>query len=139
MSGTHPIVGAWRVAVEVGGGPGPTNLAVFGADGTVTVAVPSPTPAAPGAGHRLEYWSPAVGAWAAAGERGATMRFVTLGADETGAAAGTHTVTAQVAVAPDGASWQGSFRFEIADAEGRSAGSVAGTVTGTPIAAPAPE
>jgi hypothetical protein len=61
------------------------------------------------------------------------MRFVTLGADETGAPVGTHTVTAEVEVAPDGTSWSGSFRFDIAAADGRPQGSVSGSVTGTPI------
>ena len=133
MSQRHPIVGAWWVAVEVGGNPGPDNLATFGADGTMVVAVPSPTPAAQGASHRLEYWSPALGSWTATGQRTATMRFVTLGADENGVGVGSHTVTADVTVTADGTSWSGTFVFEITGADAHPAGRVEGTVTATPI------
>ena len=37
MNDHHPIVGAWRVAVEVGGSA-TTNLATFGADGVVWIS-----------------------------------------------------------------------------------------------------
>ena len=39
------------------------NLARLSADGGVVVAFPSPTPAAPNAGHTLEYWTTALGEW----------------------------------------------------------------------------
>lgn len=42
MSARHPVIGSWRVAVQVGGGPGPANLATLSADGTGIVAFPSP-------------------------------------------------------------------------------------------------
>ena len=96
VSAQHPVVGSWRIAVDVGHVHGPTNLATLSADGTVLVAFPSPTPAAAGSGHRLEYWTPAVGSWEANGDREATMAFVALGVDENGNAVGTHTVTATV-------------------------------------------
>ena len=112
MSARHPIVGAWWVTVEVGGNRGPDNLASFGADGNVLVASPSPTPAAPDAGHQVEFWTPALGSWSATGDNSASMRFVTLGTAETGASAGSHTIAADVAVAADGSSWAGTFELE---------------------------
>jgi hypothetical protein len=99
----------------------------------VVVAFPSPTPAASGAGHRFEYWTPALGSWEANGERGADLTFVSLGADETGAPIGTHTVTASIMATPDGSGWQGPFRIDIAATDGTIQVSVNGTVTATPI------
>ena len=133
MDALHPIVGSWRVGVAVGGVSGLTNLATLSADGTMVVAFPSPTPAPPGASHRLEYWTPAIGSWTAGSDGKATMTFVALGADETGAAVGTHTVRATVEVAADG--WHGPFTIEIAAADGTVQTSLSGTVTATRIAA----
>lgn len=133
MDNLHPIVGSWRVAVAVGSVTGLTNLATLSADGTTVVAFPSPTPAPPGASHRLEYWTPAIGSWSANGASKATMTFVALGADETGAAIGTHTVRATVEVSDDG--WQGPFTIEIAAADGAVQATIPGTVTATRIVA----
>ncbi len=135
MSDHHPLVGAWRVAVQVPGAPVGTNLATFAADGTVAVAFPTPNPAAPSQTHKLEYWSTALGSWSASAERGAAMTFVSLGADESGIPIGTHTITATVEVAADNASWQGPFTIEIAAADGSVLASVGGTVSATRIAA----
>ena len=136
MTERHPLVGSWRVAVEIPAGTAVgTNLAAFAADGTIVVALPSPTLAAPGAAHRLEFWTPALGAWEAAGERGAAMRFVALGADENGSPVGTHTVTATVTVDADGRAWNGPFRTVIAGADGADQGSAEGGVSATRIAA----
>jgi hypothetical protein len=135
----HAMVGAWKVAVDVPGArPGLVNLALLTAEGTVLVAVPSPTPAAPGAGHRLEFWTPALGSWAAQGEREAVMTFVALGADENGAPAGTHTITAAVTADADGQGWRGPFQIAIAGPDGAVGGTIAGTVTATRIAAESP-
>jgi hypothetical protein len=133
VSAQHPVVGSWRVAVDVGHVHGPTNLATLSADGTVLVAFPSPTPAAPGAGHQLEYWTPAVGSWQPSGDRGATMVFEALGVDEHGAAIGTHTITATVDADAGGQGWSGPFTITIAGPDGATMATVSGTVTATRI------
>jgi hypothetical protein len=133
VSAQHPVVGSWRVAVDVGHVHGPTNLALLAADGTVLVAFPSPTPAAPGAGHQLEYWTPAVGSWQPSGDHGATMRFEALGVDEHGAAIGTHTIAATVETDSAGQDWSGPFTITIAGADGATIATVSGTVTATRI------
>ena len=133
MSAQHPVVGSWRVAVDVGHVHGPTNLALLSADGTVLVAFPSPTPAAPGAGHQLEYWTPAVGSWQPSGNHCATMRFEALGVDEHGAAIGTHTIAATVKTDSAGQGWSGPFTITIAGADGATTTTVSGTVTATRI------
>jgi len=135
MSEHHPLVGAWRVAVEVPGAPAGTNLATFSADGTVVVAFPTPSPAAPGQTRKVEFWSAALGSWSPSGERGAAMTFVSLGADEAGTPIGSHTIAATVEVAADGASWQGPFTIVITSAEGAALASVDGTVRASRIAA----
>jgi hypothetical protein len=137
MDNGHTIVGSWRVSVHILGVDGVlTNLARLSADGGIVVAFPSPTPAAPNAGHRLEYWTSALGEWEAADDESVRMIFVSLGADETGAPAGTHTVTATVTVDPDGKSWSGPFRIDITDAQGAAAGEVSGTVSAVRISVP---
>jgi len=113
VSDRHPMVASWRVSVEApGAGPAFVNLAALSSDGTMVVTFPSPSRAAPSASHRLEYWTPGLGSWAPDGERGATMRFVSLGADENGAEIGTHTVTARVTA--DGEGWRGLFTLAAA-------------------------
>lgn len=137
MSERHPLVGTWQVAVEVPSAPAGTNIATFSLDGGVVVAFPTPNPAAPGQTHKLEFWSTALGRWSAAGERGAAMTFVSLGADEEGQPIGTHTITATAEVAADGASWQGPFTIKIASEAGALLASVAGQVSGSRIVASA--
>ena len=133
MSAQHSVVGSWRVAVDVEHVHGPINLALLAADGTVLVAFPSPTPAAPGAGHQLEYWTPAVGSWQPSGDHGATMRFEALGVDEHGAAIGTHTIAATVETDSARQDWSGPFTITIAGADGATIATVSGTVTATRI------
>jgi hypothetical protein len=133
VSAQHPVVGSWRVAVDVGHVHGPTNLAILSSDSTVLVAFPSPTPAAPGAGHQLEYWTPAVGTWQPAGDGGATMRFEALGVDEHGAPIGTHTITATVAATSGGQGWSGPFTITISGPDCAPTATVSGMVTATCI------
>ena len=136
MSVRHPVVGSWRVSVEVpGAGPGLVNLARLSLDGGVVVAFPSPTTAPAGANHRLEFWTPALGSWTPTGDRTATMIFVALGSDENGAPIGTHTVTASVTAGAGAESWQGPFTIAVAGPDGKTQGTVSGTVTATPITA----
>jgi hypothetical protein len=135
MAQTHPLVGSWRVAVSVPAAKYEgVNLATFGADGTVVVTFPSPSPAAPGQNHTLEYFGPALGTWVAGGERDAAMTFVTLGADESGYPIGSHTISAEVEVAADGRTWRGSFAMEIAAVSGAVQATIPGAVTATRIA-----
>src|SRR5688572_2408205 len=95
MSDRHPVVGTWRVGVEIPGAPaGMINLATFSLDGGVIVAFPSPTPAAPGAGHQFEFWTPALGRWESTGDQTAATYFTSLGVNEHGASVGTHSITA---------------------------------------------
>jgi len=133
----HAIVGSWRVSVQIPGLDAPlVNLARLSADGGVVVAFPSPTPAAPDAGYRLEYWTTALGEWEAREDGTVRMLFVALGADETGAPAGSHTVTATATLEADGGSWSGPFQIAIADAAGNPAGEVSGTVSAERIQLP---
>lgn len=133
MPGPHPVVGAWRVTVALPGGGTGTNLATLAADGTVAVVFPTPTPAPPGAGHALEHWTTALGAWQATGERTAAMTFATLGTDEHGTPVGEHVVTASVEASADGATWSGPFWLVDVGPDGKTAGSVDGTVSAVPI------
>lgn len=133
----HAIVGSWRVSVQIPGLDAPlVNLARLSADGGVVVAFPSPTPAAPNAGHRLEYWTTALGEWQARDDGAVQMIFVSLGVDETAAPVGTHTVTATATLDADGGSWSGPFQIAIRDPAGNAAGEVAGTVSAERIRVP---
>jgi hypothetical protein len=142
VSETNPLVGAWRVTVMIPeAGVELVNLAAISTDGGILVVLPSPNPAAPGADHRLEYWTPAIGSWAPAGPAGATMSFVTLGTDETGASLGSHVVSATVEVDANGTSWHGPFVIDVIGTDGNHQGSISGSVVAiripvTPSSAP---
>lgn len=136
MSDRHPVVGSWRVSVEIPGAPsGTINLATLSLDGGVIVAFPSPTPAAPGSAHRLEYWTPALGRWAPKDAHSATMSFVALSVDENGAGIGTHTIAATVTANADGQHWDGPFTITIAGQDGTTLATVSGTVSASRITA----
>lgn len=130
MSERHPVVGTWRVSVEIPGAPaGLINLATFSLDGGVVVAFPSPTPAAPGAGHQFEFWTPALGRWESTGDTSAAMYFTALGVNEHGASVGAHSIAATLQAAAGGESLTGSFTMTITGADDATLGSVSGTVT----------
>jgi hypothetical protein len=136
MSERHPVVGTWRVSVAIPGAPaGMTNLATFSLDGGVIVAFPSPTPAAPGAGHQVEFWTPALGRWESTGDLSAAMYFTSLGVDEHGASVGTHSITATLQADAGGQGLSGPFTIAITGADAAALGSVAGTITATRITA----
>ncbi len=136
MAEQHPLVGSWRVAVSLpGAGVVGTNLAQCGADGTMTVAFPTPVPAAAGQGHRLEHYTTAIGSWVAAGGRRVAMVFVSLAADENGAPIGAHTVSADVELDAAGAGWSGPFRIDVTSPAGEAQGDLSGTVAATRIVA----
>jgi hypothetical protein len=138
VSDRHPIVGSWRVSVEIPGVPaGLVNLATFSLDGGVLVAVPSPAPAPPGSNHRLEFWTTAIGRWAPTGDRSAVTTFVTLGADENGAPVGSHTVSATLTAEADGQGLSGPFQIAIAGPDDKPVATLAGTVRATRITAEA--
>ncbi len=135
MSERHPVVGSWRVTVQVPGAPEGLNLATLSLDGGVLVTFPSPTPAGPGAAHRLEYWTPAIGRWEPTGDRGATMSFLALGADENGNPIGTHAITATATAAEDGQGWSGPFTITIAGPDDSTLASISGTVSASRLTA----
>ena len=136
MSERHPVVGTWRVNVEIPGAPvGTINLATFSLDGGVIVVFPSPTPAVPGAGHQLEYWTPALGRWEGTDGQSASIFFTALGVDEHGSSVGTHSISAIVKADADAQGFTGPFTITIAGTDGASTGSVAGTVKATRIGA----
>ncbi len=129
--------GQLRVSAHIPGlEAAPVNLARLSADGGVVVAFPSPTPAAPNAGHTLEYWTTALGEWEAPDDGTVRMIFVSLGVDETGAPAGTHTVTATATLGAGGAIWNGSFQIAITNASEHAGGEVSGTVSEERIRVP---
>jgi len=129
------MVGTWRVTVQVPGAPVGINLATLSLDGGVLVAFPSPTPAAPGASHRLKYWTSAIGRWEPTGDRGAKMSFLALGVDENGSPIGTHAIAATAIAAEDGQSWSGPFTITIDGPDGATLASVSGTVSAVRLTA----
>lgn len=136
MSDRHTVVGTWRINVEIPGAPpGMVNLATFSLDGGVAVVFASPNPAPPGSGHRLEYWSTAVGRWSATESRQAKMTFVSLGANENGSPIGTHTISATLTADAEGDALTGPFSIVIADQDGKTLAEVSGTVSATRMAA----
>lgn len=136
MADRHPVVGTWRVGVEIPGAPaGMINLATFSLDGGVVVAFPSPTPAASGAGHQFEFWTSALGRWESTDSQSAAMYFTSLGVNEHGASVGTHSITATLQADATGKGLTGPFTITITGADGATLGSVAGTITATRITA----
>lgn len=133
---TAGIVGSWRVSVQIPGVEQEiVNLATFSSDQTVVVAFATPSPAAAGQRHRMEFFSTALGSWETQSNGSVVMTFVSLGADENGITVGSHTISAEATVAADQQSWSGPFRIDVASAAGAALGSVAGTTKASRIVA----
>jgi hypothetical protein len=111
------------------------NLATISLDGSMIVAFPSPTPAAPGASHQFEYWTPALGSWSPVNATEANLTFMALGADESGAPIGSHVITSTISASGDGQSWSGPFTIKVLGPDGAALGSASGTVSATRITA----
>ena len=131
---TAAIVGAWRTTVTIEGVPPFINLTTFSSDGIVLNAFPTPSPAAPGSSHKLEFFTTAIGTWTEPTPGTVSLTFETLGVDENGNPIGSHVISATVAVAAGGSSWSGPFTLSILDPTGKQTGSVSGTVAATRVA-----
>lgn len=77
----------------------------------------------------MEYWTTALGEWKARPDGTVAMIFVSLGTDETGTPAGTHTVTATATIDLGGDTWSGPFQIAVTDGSGSPAGQIEGTVS----------
>lgn len=130
---TAAIVGAWRTTVAIEGAPPFVNLTTLSADGIVLNAFPTPSPAAPGSTHKLEFFTTALGVWKQAAPGKVSLTFETLGVDENGNPIGSHVITASVDVAAAGSAWSGAFTLTVLDPAGKQTGSVSGTVNATRI------
>ncbi|HET9661325.1 MAG TPA: hypothetical protein VFP05_13395 [Thermomicrobiales bacterium] len=134
MSMDAAIVGAWRTTVTIPGGPPPfVNLTTFSGDGIVLNAFPTPSPAPPGANHKLEFFTTAVGSWHE-NDGKIALAFETLGVDENGTPIGSHAISATVTVGADGTEWNGPFTLTVLDTAGTQVASVSGSVSGARIA-----
>lgn len=129
------IVGAWRATVRLPGGEPFLNLTTFLPDGIVFNTFPTPTPAPPGANHKLEFFTTAMGSWELAGNGQVVLRFESLGVDENGTSIGSHVVTATIDVAAGGSSWSGQFALAVLDMSGTQVASASGSVSGARIVA----
>ena len=96
-------------------------------------AFPTPSPAPPGATHKLEFFTTAVGSWTESGAGKVSLTFETLGVDENGTSIGSHVITATVDVAVGGG-WNGAFTLSVLDVTGKQVASVSGSVSGVRIA-----
>jgi hypothetical protein len=127
------IAGAWRTTVTIEGVPPFINLTTFSADGIVLNAFPTPSPAAPGSSHTLEFFTTAVGAWNETAPGKIDLTFEALGVDENGAPIGSHVISGSVTLAPDGASFAGPFTLTVLDPSGKQTGAITGNVSATRI------
>ena len=129
------IVGAWRATVTVTGEASFLNLTTFLPGGIVLNAFPTPNPAPPGARHKLEFFTTAVGSWEAVEKDQVALRFETLGVDENGTPIGSHVITATVTLSDDSKDWSGPFTLIVLDPAGAQMASMNGSVSGARIAA----
>ena len=93
---THPIVGAWLVSAEGGGG-----VFLAGADGSVIQGL---APTAAGA-TGVEFSSVGLGVWEPTGDRSVAFTAVSTTTDAAGTLLGTTTIDGHLTVSDDGQLW----------------------------------
>jgi hypothetical protein len=132
----HTLVGSWLVVVEIEGQPPLRlpNLASFTADGVVIVSAPTLLPELPGGDTTRDVFSTGHGAWTAAGDRGADVRFVFLVVDERGNPDSINLIDGTLQVDAGGNAYTGQFTLTIVPAAGHAPAPVAGTWRATRIA-----
>lgn len=126
------FVGSWLVSPTIDEATA-VALTTFTADGTILTSN-RPTQAAPpalGAGPILQ--SLGHGRWEATGSNEATVTFVFLQTDPSGAYLGTRTIRGRLTLDPSGDRWSGEFSATIADAAGSVLAESKGTVAATRI------
>jgi hypothetical protein len=130
------FVGSWQVTFFEVEGPPTRALATFGADGTVVTAehpvVTPPVATGPiftSAGH---------GAWRAVGPVAAVFTIIGLGSYGQGSLFGTATGRGRVTLGGDGRTLGGEVVWTVADAEGNSLATFAGSFQATRIVAEGP-
>ncbi len=144
----HPLVGSWEVLISYEGATAieVTNLATFGADGTLLVASAGQLPNIPGVFGTGLVLTEGHGAWAATGERTADVTYRSLTLDQTGSISSTNIARMSLAVDPSGDAYSGTCSLELISPNGNSMGSGTGTVRAeriaveppaTPVATPA--
>jgi len=96
----HPLTGTWAVM-----SPGGVSPQTHGADGSLIVAFP-PNYVDPMLG--LTFQGPALGRWAAHGERTGHLTFLQALSDANGAYIGTFQLVAMIEASVDGQTWSGN-------------------------------
>jgi hypothetical protein len=135
-----PIVGSWIVAVTGGSDPNERHIASLNADGvsSVTNTPYSPPDPMQGADAMASYSTNGLGVWTATGAGQYRIVFVSIDTDTSGNFMDTSPVTVAVTLSSDGASFTGTYRVAVRDADGNALFAPdqdLGTVQGTRIIA----
>lgn len=109
------VVGAWRLTFDTPTGPSQSLLTVM-ADGTVLFSGRPVSPAA--GGFPVIFSSAAHGAWQSTGPATAALTWVGLVTDGEGALLAVVTDSVEATLAPDGATWVGSYSATVNDPDG---------------------